>query len=81
MKAEGCLECRNLGYKGRMGIYEVLAITSRVRGLIRDKVNEEQLREAMIKGGFTTLLKDGLEKAEQGFTTIEEVLRNSLRVV
>jgi type II secretory ATPase GspE/PulE/Tfp pilus assembly ATPase PilB-like protein len=79
-KSSGCSECRNLGFRGRMGLYEVLAINSRIRGLLRDKVNEEKLRNTLMEEGLVTLLRDGLEKAEQGLTTVNEVLRNSLRV-
>jgi len=80
LTSKGCFECRNLGFKGRMGIFEVLAITPRVRNLIRSQVSEEEFRDTLVREGFVTLLRDGLEKAEQGLTTIDEVLRNSLRV-
>lgn len=78
-KGEGCDACNNLGFKGRMGIFEVLVVNSALRELIRSKSNESDLRETLIKNNFTTLLRDGLEKAEQGQTTVKEVLRNSLR--
>ncbi len=81
MKSPGCVQCQEFGYKGRMGIYEVFAMNGRIRSLIRDRVNEEELRNALVKEGFVTLLRDGLEKCEQGLTTVNEVLRNSLRVV
>ena len=80
VKGQGCGECGFLGYKGRMGIYEVLPITPEIRGMLRDRANETELRDAMVKKGFITLLRDGLEKSEAGFTTIPEVLRNSLRI-
>ena len=81
LRGRGCQVCQNLTYKGRTGIFEVFTMNARVRGLIRSKVNEDILRDTLIKEGFVTLLRDGLEKAEQGITTIDEVLRNSLRVV
>lgn len=80
MKARGCSACKELAYKGRTGIFEVLNINTKVRSLIRSKVNEDVLRERLAKEGFVTLLRDGLEKTEQGITTIDEVLRNSLKV-
>jgi type IV pilus assembly protein PilB len=80
MKAVGCVSCQNLAFKGRTGIYEVLKMNSRVRELVRSKVNEDNLRDTLKKDGFTTLLRDGLEKCYQGITTVNEVLRNSLRV-
>jgi type IV pilus assembly protein PilB len=48
--------------------------------MLRNKVSEDDLRERLSEEGFVTLLRDGLEKAEQGITTVNEVLRNSLRV-
>ena len=79
-KSAGCPTCQKLAYKGRIGIYEVLRIDAKVRGLIRTKASEEEFRETLKQMNFTTLLKDGLLKCEQGITTIDEVLRNSLRV-
>ncbi len=75
----GCEQCNNIGYKGRVGIFEVLFINSEVRDLIRTKSNEAKIRETLVKSGFTTLLRDGFEKAENGLTTVNEVLRNGLR--
>lgn len=80
-KGRGCQACQGLAYKRRTGIFEVFTINARVRGLIRSKVNEDVLRNTLVKEGFVTLLRDGLEKSEQGITTIDEVLRNSLRIV
>jgi type IV pilus assembly protein PilB len=79
VSAPGCPECQGLGFKGRMGIFEVLVIDAQVRGLIRSKTNESEMRDTLIREGFITLLRDGLEKSEQGLTTVSEVLRNSLR--
>jgi len=81
IKGEGCSNCNNLAFKGRTGIFEVLVMNANIRDLIRSKINEDELRDELVKGGFLTLLRDGLEKAEQGVTTVDEVLRNSLRVV
>lgn len=78
-KGKGCEACKNLSYRGRAGIFEVLSMDSKLRDLIRDKVNEDVLRSTLEKTGFKTLLRDGFEKAELGITTIDEVLRNSLR--
>jgi type II secretory ATPase GspE/PulE/Tfp pilus assembly ATPase PilB-like protein len=63
-----------------MGIYEVLLIDSKIRELVRNHVSETDLRNNLIREGYETLLRDGLLKAEQGLTTAEEVLRNSLRI-
>lgn len=71
----GCTECGGSGYKGRGGIYEVLAVTPKLRELIVKKVPEEDIRELAIKEGMITLMKDGLHKASAGITSIDEVLR------
>lgn len=80
-KGKGCEKCQQLAYKGRTGMFEVFAMNAKVRELIRRKANEDELRQALVREGFVTLLRDGLDKAEAGITTVEEVLRNSLRVV
>lgn len=71
----GCPECGGSGYKGRGGIYEVLAVTPKLRELIVKKVPEEDIRDLAIQEGMITLMKDGLHKASAGITTIDEVLR------
>ncbi|MCH7640797.1 type II/IV secretion system protein [Patescibacteria group bacterium] len=76
----GCEACKNLAYLGRTGIFEVLRMSPKIRDLLRESANEDVLRATLKKSGFKTLLKDGLEKSEQGITTIEEVVRNSVRV-
>lgn len=79
MSPTGCQSCQNLAFKGRTAIYEVLKMDSKIKDVVRNKVNENNLRETLKKDGFVTLLRDGLEKAEQGITSVEEVLKNSLR--
>lgn len=78
-KSKGCEACKNLGFRGRTGIYEVLTINSSIRDMVRRKVSEDELRMHLIRNGFITLIRDGLLKCEQGITTVPEVLRNSLR--
>jgi type II secretory ATPase GspE/PulE/Tfp pilus assembly ATPase PilB-like protein len=80
VRSRGCSECQNMAFKGRVGIFEVLRMRSNVRDLIRRKVNETDLRNELINAGMTLLLKDGLDKVAKGITTVEEVLRNSLRI-
>jgi type IV pilus assembly protein PilB len=77
---KGCSECQNLGYKGRLGIYEVLRSDVHFRDLMRGTQNEDVIRNKLISQGYKTLLVDGLLKAELGLTTIGEILRNSLRI-
>jgi type IV pilus assembly protein PilB len=79
MRSCGCPACQNLGYSGRLGIYEILKLNSDIRNLIRERKSEDEIREVLTNKHFMTLLVDGLLKCEQGLTTIEEVMRNSLR--
>jgi len=78
---KGCSECRGSGHKGRVGIFEVLFMTPQVRDFIRDKISEHELRNIVFKDQSLTLIGDGAEKAEAGYTTISEVLRSGLRTV
>jgi len=75
-KGKGCSNCRGTGYRGRLGIYEVLEVDDKLRGLIADRETEPQaMREAARENGMRSMFEDGLAKAEQALTTIEEVLR------
>jgi type II secretory ATPase GspE/PulE/Tfp pilus assembly ATPase PilB-like protein len=71
----GCKVCNDSGYKGRVGIYEVLEITDTVRTAIMKRANAGEIRELAVKEGMTTMLQDGFQKAVQGITTIDEILR------
>ena len=73
--AEGCLECRNTGFYGRQGIYEVLTIDDAVKGMINNDMNLAGLRQAAVKGGMKTLRLSGAQKVAAGETTITEVMR------
>lgn len=72
---EGCEECRHTGYKGRIGIYEVLGITNAIQKLITSNATSEQIQTQSILDGMTTMQTDGLVKTLRGNTTLEEVLR------
>jgi general secretion pathway protein E len=74
---EGCLECRDTGYMGRMGIYELLPLSEKVSALIRSDTEIEVLRRQGIKEGMRTLRLSGAQKVGAGLTTIAEVLRVS----
>jgi len=71
----GCLECRDTGYKGREGIYELLPLSDKIKGLIDEKSDIGKLRINAMKEGMKTLRLSGAMKIAQGKTTIAEVLR------
>jgi general secretion pathway protein E len=74
-KAVGCAQCTNTGYAGRIAVFEVVAINDELRDAILDHAHMSRLLKVARKQGFQTLLEDGLLKARQGTTTVEEVLR------
>ncbi len=74
-RGKGCKECRQSGYRGRTGIFELLDISDKLRELIARPPTTDELRAAAIEAGMTPMLRDGIEKAAQGITTVEEVLR------
>lgn len=71
----GCDGCGETGYRGRMGIHEVLEMTDTIRELVMKKANADEVREAAAREGMASMLEDGFQKALVGQTTIEEVLR------
>ena len=72
---EGCDECSHTGYKGRIGIYEVLGITRSIQKFITSNATSEQIQDQAITDGMITMQTDGLVKTLRGNTTLEEVLR------
>jgi general secretion pathway protein E len=71
----GCLECRDTGYLGRAGIYELLVMTDSIRELVADSADVGQMRIRAMKEGMKTLRLNGAQKVGAGLTTIQEVLR------
>ncbi len=71
----GCLECRNTGYYGRQGLYEILSLSDNIQTLINDNCDLNALRQQAMREGMRTLRLSGAQKIAQGLTTIEEVLR------
>lgn len=74
---KGCEVCNNTGYKGRVAIYEVLAVTPKVRELILRNASADDLKRQAIRDGMKTLRMCALTKVAQGLTTIEEAVSNS----
>ncbi|WP_148862407.1 GspE/PulE family protein [Marinobacter fonticola] len=71
----GCLECRNTGYRGRAGVYEILQLSPRLRSAVDESCDLEQLRVEAYKDGMKSLRLSGAQKVAAGETTIEEILR------
>ncbi len=78
-KGAGCEKCNNTGYKGRVGLYEVMEVTEELRELILVGASSLELRRKAIDEGMITLRRSGLQKVMGGVTTIEEVARETVK--
>ncbi len=76
-RGEGCDECGETGYRGRQGLYEVMAATPKVRKLIMQGAGADELKAQALADGMLTLQMDGLKKAAKGITTLEEVIKET----
>jgi len=76
-KGAGCDTCGGTGYKGRAGLYEVMALSPELRRLILRGASTAELQEQAIKDGMLTLRMDGLVKMKKGVTTLEEVVKET----
>ena len=72
-EAVGCVECDNIWYKGRVGIYEILEITPNVKKMILDGASATMINDVAINDGMISLEQDGIIKALNGRTSLEEV--------
>jgi type IV pilus assembly protein PilB len=77
MKGTGCETCSGTGYKGRAGLYEVMALTPELRRLILRGASVAELQDQAVLDGMLTLRMDGLKKIERGATTLEEVVKET----
>jgi type IV pilus assembly protein PilB len=75
MRGKGCAHCNKTGYRGRMGIYELMTMTTQVREMAFKGESTLNVRKMARKQGMHTLFEDGMIKALKGVTTIDEVLR------
>jgi type IV pilus assembly protein PilB len=73
----GCVDCSNTGYRGRQGVYEVMAMSPRLRDLTLDRASAGEIKKSAIAEGMLTLRRDGLEKLKRGMTTAEEILKET----
>ncbi|MCL2711608.1 MAG: GspE/PulE family protein [Planctomycetaceae bacterium] len=76
-RGKGCVTCNNTGYKGRTAIHEFMLITDELRDMINHGASVGEMREAAARGGMLTLREAGMQKIHGGFTTIEEVVRET----
>jgi type IV pilus assembly protein PilB len=76
-EGKGCVECNNTGYRGRVGIYEVMPITAPVRDLILDRGSTSDIKKQAMADGMQSLRMDALWKLKKGITTAEEVLKET----
>ncbi len=77
-RGRGCERCSNTGYKGRIGLYEVMDIDDEIRELILSGGTAYELRQKALQKGMTSIRGSGLQKIREGMTTVEEVLRETL---
>ncbi|UCG53729.1 MAG: type IV-A pilus assembly ATPase PilB [Candidatus Latescibacterota bacterium] len=76
-EARGCIDCNETGYAGRLGLYEVMAISNSIRDLIIERRPSSDVKQRAIDEGMLTLRADGLEKFKRGTTSLEEILRET----
>jgi type IV pilus assembly protein PilB len=74
-RARGCKKCGQTGYKGRLGVYEVLRISESIERLVVERVVSEKIKRQAVAEGMDTLKVDGFRKVTQGVTSIEEIMR------
>lgn len=74
-RGRGCAQCNDTGYKGRLGIFEVLEVSEAIQGLATRRAPTEEIEKQAVSEGMTRMIEDGFYKAKMGMTTVEEVLR------
>jgi type II secretory ATPase GspE/PulE/Tfp pilus assembly ATPase PilB-like protein len=74
-KGRGCRQCQGTGYRGRLGIFEMMMVTDDVRSLIVENASAPELRKIAINQGMRTLREDGFRHLNDGRTTVEEIMR------
>jgi type IV pilus assembly protein PilB len=78
-RGRGCPACNGTGYKGRVGLYEVMEMTESIRDLVMVGATAVEIKKKALEEGMLTLRQSGLEKVRQGTTSLEEVLRETVR--
>jgi len=80
MKGRGCSNCQKSGYKGRLGIFELMVMTNKIRELAFQGAATQEIRRAAVSQGMKVMFDDGINKALRGITTLDEVFRVSKKV-
>jgi len=70
-----CEQCRTTGFRGRLGIFEILPVTEAIESLVITRASSSEIKQQGIRDGLRTLREDGWVKVMEGVTTVEEVLR------
>ena len=78
-KPFGCNECHNTGYKGRTALYEVMEVTDDIKDLILSRAHSREIKKVAIEKGMISLRRSGLIKIKAGITSVEEVLRETVK--
>lgn len=74
-RGSGCAKCNHTGYRGRVGLFEILSVDRAIKELIRNDASEETIRKASVERGMLQLKDDGIRKAKEGMTTVDELMR------
>jgi type IV pilus assembly protein PilB len=77
-RGRGCERCNNTGYKGRVGLFEVLLFSDEIRDMILSGASSIELKRKAMEEGMVSLRMSGLQKIREGATTLEEVLRETI---
>lgn len=78
-KPSGCNSCHNTGYKGRVGLFEVMEVTDEIKDMILSRAQSKDIKKKAMENGMTTLRRSGLIKIMEGVTSVEEVLRETIK--
>jgi len=79
MKGRGCSNCQKSGYKGRLGIFELMIMTNKIREMAFQGAATQELRRAAVGQGMRVMFDDGISKALRGITTLDEIFRVAKR--
>jgi general secretion pathway protein E len=77
LTGKGCKSCTNTGFQGRIGFFEIMTVSDRIRSMILDGAHDDQIRRNAMQEGMVPLIKDGMMKVKHNITTPAEVLRNA----